>query len=100
MFALSAMGAVSELEKGSVLHMDLDEIRIDVPESEATMTYEDLYIIFSGEYDLRPLEDEIEEPEGEKMDVLAATESDWQRVAMEAYMGIMDIASQLQTVIQ
>lgn len=99
-FALSAMGAVSELEKGSVLHMDLDEIRIDVPESEATMTYEDLYIIFSGEYDLRPLEDEIEEPEGEKMDVLAATESDWQRVAMEAYMGIMDIASQLQTVIQ
>lgn len=99
-FAMSAMGAVSELEKGSVLHMDLDEIRFDVPESRATMVYEDMYMTFSGEYDLRPLEDEIEVPEGEKMDVLAATESDWQRVAMEAYMGIMDIASQLQSVME
>lgn len=98
---VSVEGVVSELEKGSVLHMDLDEIRIDAPTAGQMLvgTDEDFYLVLSGEYDLRPLEDEIEEPSGEKMDVLAATESDWQRVAMEAYMGIMDIASQLQSVI-
>ena len=30
---LSATGVISELEKGSVLHMDLDELRVDVPDS-------------------------------------------------------------------
>lgn len=98
---IAAEGVVSELEKGSVLHMDLDEIRIDAPSAGQMLAGmdENFYLVLSGEYDLRPLEDEIEEPSGEKMDVLAATESDWQRVAMEAYMGIMDIASQLQSVI-
>ena len=40
------------------------------------------------------------EPEGEKLDVLAATEADWQKVMMEAYMGAMDIASQVGSVME
>ena len=96
---LSAAGVVSELEKGSVLHVDLDEIRVDVPSSEVlNIATGDVYVTFSGEYDLRPLSGEVTEPEGEKLDIVAATEEDWQQVMMEAYLGIMDIASQLGSV--
>lgn len=96
---LSAVGVVSELEKGSVLHVDMDEIRVDVPSSEVlNIATGDVYVTFSGEYDLRPLSGEVTEPEGEKLDIVAATENDWQQVMMEAYLGIMDIASQLGSV--
>ena len=96
---LSAAGVVSELEKGSVLHVDMDEIRVDVPSSEVlNIATGDVYVTFSGEYDLRPLSGEVTEPEGEKLDIVAATEEDWQQVMMEAYLGIMDIASQLGSV--
>lgn len=96
---LSATGVVTELEKGSVLHVDMDEIRVDVPSSQAlNIATGDVYVTLSGEYDLRPLSGEVTEPEGEKLDIVAATEGDWQQVMMEAYMGIMDIASQLGSV--
>lgn len=89
---LSAEGIVSELEKGSVIHMDFDEICLDMPGEDA------LFISFDGEYDLRPLSGEVTEPEGEKLDVIEATEEDWQDVAMEMYMGVMDLASQLGSI--
>ncbi len=96
---LSATGVISELEKGSVLHMDLDELRVDVPDSNTlSMGTDDVYVTMSGEYDLRPLSEEVTEPEGEKLDILAATEDDWQEIMMEVYMGVMDIASQLAPV--
>ena len=96
---LSATGVISELEKGSVLHMDLDELRVDVPDSNTwSMGTDDVYVTLSGEYDLRPLSEEVTEPEGEKLDILAATEDDWQEIMMEVYMGVMDIASQLAPV--
>lgn len=85
----SAKGAVSELEKGSVIHVDFDEVKVDVPDED------NFFISFDGEYDLRPLSDEVEELEGEKLDVIQATEKDWQNVGMEMYMGILDLASQL-----
>ena len=59
---------------------------------------EKFFITFDGEYDLRPLSGEVTEPKGEKLDILAATEDDWNRVLMEAYMGVMDIASQVGSV--
>ncbi len=93
---LSATGVISELEKGSAFHMDLDEFRVDVPDSDTwSIGTEDAYMVFSGEYDLRPLSEEVTEPEGEKLDVLAATGEDWQEIMMEVYMGVMDIASQV-----
>ena len=97
---ISAVGIISELEKGTTLHMDLDEIRMDVPGNILNSGFnlggeEDFYAVFSGEYDLRPLSAAIEELPGEKLDVVEATEEDWQRVFMEAYMGAMDIMNQL-----
>ncbi len=89
---LSAEGIVSELEKGSVIHMDFDEIRLDMPGEDA------LFISFDGEYDLRPLSGEVAELEGEKLDVIGATEEDWQDVIMEIYMGVMDLNSQFQSI--
>ena len=80
--------------------MDLDEIRMDVPGNILNSGFnlggeEDFYAVFSGEYDLRPLSAAIEELPGEKLDVVEATEEDWQQVFMEAYMGAMDIMNQL-----
>ena len=57
-----------------------------------------MFISFSGEYDLRPLSDDVTELEGEKLDVIQATQEDWQDVMMEIYMGIMDLASQLNSI--
>ena len=84
--------------------MDLDEIRLDVPADTMDSGFlmgeeEDFFLVFSGEYDLRPLSGAIEELSGEKLDVIEATEEDWQRVMMEAYMGAMDIMNQLGPVL-
>ena len=38
------------------------------------------------------------ELEGEKLDVIGATEEDWQDVIMEIYMGVMDLNSQFQSI--
>ncbi|MCI8660202.1 MAG: zinc ribbon domain-containing protein [Lachnospiraceae bacterium] len=101
MMGLSTTGVVSELEKGTVIHMDFDEIRFEMPGVSLLETDgEEFYITLGGQYDIRPLVGEVTEPEGEKLDVLAATEADWQNVMMEAYMGIMDIASQVSSVME
>ena len=92
MVGFSTEGIVSELEKGSVICVEFDEIRLDVPEEDS------MFISFSGEYDLRPLSDDVTELEGEKLDVIQATQEDWQDVMMEIYMGIMDLASQLNSI--
>lgn len=103
---LSATGVISELEKGTTIHMDFDELRLETAGinllTVQTLDAEekDFYVTFSGEYEIRPLTDPVAEPEGEKLDVLAATEADWQKVMMEAYMGIMDIASQVGSVME
>ena len=41
---------------------------------------------------------EVAELEGEKLDVIGATEEDWQDVIMEIYMGVMDLNSQFQSI--
>ena len=92
MVGFSTEGIVSELEKGSVICVEFDEIRLDVPEEDS------MFISFSGEYDLRPLSDDVTELEGEKLDVIQAIQEDWQDVMMEIYMGIMDLASQLNSI--
>lgn len=98
---LSANGVVSELEKGTAIHMDFDQIRFEMPGvSLLADEDEEFFITLGGQYDIRPLAGEVTEPEGEKLDVLAATEADWQKVMMEAYMGFMDIASQVGSVME
>ncbi len=101
MVGLSTTGVISELEKGTTIHMDFDEIRFEMPGTSLLADdNEEFFITLGGQYDIRPLAGEVTEPEGEKLDVLAATEADWQKVMMEAYMGAMDIASQVGSVME
>jgi len=81
-------GVVDELEKGTTFHCTMDEIRL---ESDAVP----LKVTLSGEYYQRPLTEAVTEPEGEKMDIFAATEADWEGVFMQAYFGVMGLTSQI-----
>ena len=56
--------------------MDLEELRIED-------SLNDQHMAFEGEFCLKPLEEEIEEPEGQVFDVLEADLSDWGAVGEE-----------------
>ena len=56
----------------------------------------ELSMDMSGRYAVLPLEGEVDMPEGETMDVLAATEEDWNNVAMELCANAVGILTQLQ----
>lgn len=85
---LSAVGVIDSLEKGTSFHATLDELSISAQDG--------LYsAVLSGEYEYKPLEGEVTAPEGEEMDVLAATEEDWQGVLMEMIYSAMGLMSQL-----
>jgi len=93
--SLEAAGLVEQLEKGVALEASLDNISLKVqgmPEDEP------LEITSSGKYYLRPLTDEVNVPEGEQMDVLAATEEDWQAVLMKAAFSFISLAGQIEGV--
>ena len=46
-------------------------------------------------YKRQPLSSEVTPLEGETLDVLAATEQDWNNVLMEMVFGVMGLAGQL-----
>lgn len=85
---VSVTGAIDSLEKGTSFHANLDEIEIAAMDSSMTA-------VLSGEYEYKPLEGELTAPEGEELDVLAATEEDWQGVMMEAIYGVMGLMDQM-----
>lgn len=74
--SISLEAVVDELEKGKSIHMDLEELRIED-------SLNDQHMAFEGEFCLKPLEEEIEEPEGQVFDVLEADLSDWGAVGEE-----------------
>lgn len=74
--SISLEATVDELEKGKSIHMDLDELRIED-------SLNDQHMAFEGEFYLKPLEGEIEEPDGQVFDVLEADLSDWMSVGEE-----------------
>ncbi len=90
-------GIVSELEKGSAIHMDMDEVKL-VMDSDF-MGGSDFELALSGEYDLRPLSGDITEPEGTLLDIVAATEEEWEAVSMEMYFSLIGLVSRLQSVL-
>ena len=79
LFLLSMDGIVSELEKGSVFHTDVDELKLTLANelAEGIIWDEEFSLSVSGSYDVRPLSGPVEEPEGEKFDIVAATEDEW-----------------------
>lgn len=85
---ISSTGAIDELEKGKSIHTNIDSLEISAMDNDVNM-------VLSGEYYYRPLSEEVLPLEGESMDVLAASESDWQSVMMEFVYGFMGLAGQL-----
>lgn len=85
---ISMNGVVDQLEKGTSIHADIDEMKITVMDAMGQVT-------LSGDYAYSPLSSEVIMPEGETFDILAADENEWQSVIMEIYMNVMQLASQL-----
>ncbi len=84
---LSLSGVVTQLEKGALVHADIDELKLDVPEAEFNA-------VLSGEYYYGPMTEPVAAPEGEAFDVLAASESEWESVLLEIQMSILALANQ------
>lgn len=85
---LSMSGIVNQLEKGTSIQADIDELKITVMDAMGQVT-------LSGDYSYGPLSSEVSALDGETFDILAAGEEDWQSVIMEIYMNVMQLASQL-----
>ncbi len=85
---LSVTGVIDSLEKGTSIHATMDSLEISAESG--------LYsAVLSGEYEYKPLAGEVTAPEGEEMDVLVATEEDWQNVVMEMIYGAMGLMEQM-----
>ena len=78
-YTFAMEGVVEEFEKGKSLDITADKL---VFESESSYGGTDS-MEFSGNYSVKPLESGIEQPSGEKMDILAATMMEWMGVAGE-----------------
>lgn len=84
----SMSGVIDQLEKGKLIHMDIDSLEFGAMDHYVNMA-------LSGEYYYKPLEGEITPLEGETMDVLAATESDWKDVGTEIMLNAFSVFSQV-----
>lgn len=85
---ISGTGVVDELEKGKSFHLTIDELT-------TSLVDDSMNIVLSGEYSMSPLESEIVPLEGDQMDVLAATEEDWQGIFLEGLFGAMAVMQEL-----
>ena len=85
---LSMTGVVDQLEKGTSIHADIDELKITVMDAMAQLT-------FSGDYGYGPLSGQVTALQGDAFDILAADEADWESVIMEVYMNVTQLMSQL-----
>ena len=77
---IAMTGVVDELEKGKKLHYIVDSL--DVIDNGVTG------VSFAGEFCLRELQTEFAAPEGEQMDVLAASLEDWEALLEEVMMNL------------
>lgn len=80
-------GIVNEFEKGKMIKAVADSIRFEMDGE---------YVEFSGSYAYKPLEGDVTVPEGDQLDILAATESDWTEVMEEFYVSVMELYTKLQ----
>lgn len=85
--SLSAKGAVDQLEKGKSIHVAIDSITASAMGDTGN-------VVLSGEYHFGPLSGEVVPLEGETMDILAATEEEWNAVAMEILFGAIGIGGE------
>lgn len=86
--AVSSSGVVDQLEKGKSFHIAIDELSVGLMNNSET-------IMMSGEASMAPLTGEVTALEGEPMDVLAATQKDWQNLMLEGYFNFISVLGQL-----
>ncbi|RGZ01860.1 hypothetical protein [Clostridium sp. AM58-1XD] len=72
---LTIQGTISNLKKGESISIAMDTIGVNWNGEQLA--------VLSGEYYLKPLEGEVTIPEGEQLDVLAATVEEWDTVGQE-----------------
>ena len=70
--AITVDGVFNQLEKGKAMDIAMDSVK-------ATWNGTDM-VTLSGEYSFKPMDGEVQVPEGEQMDILAATEDEWMQV--------------------
>ena len=87
-FTMNVDSTVDELEKGKSLHGTINS-------AEFTSLNGQYSAVFSGEGYLRPLEGDIEPLEGETFDIFAASEEEWNAVAMEMAFGVFGLAAHI-----
>lgn len=93
MMQLELTGVVSELKKG-------EEIAVEVENLSYTENGVTESLPIELEFSISALDEEITAPSGEKKDVVAMTEDDWNTLVMEVYMNIFTVLSQLSEFIQ
>ncbi len=77
--AFAAEGTIDELVKGERVNVNVESLSLDtLVADEGNMNVE-----FTGAFYLKPLEEEITQPDGEAFDILASTEEDYANVASE-----------------
>lgn len=81
-------GVISSLEKGKSIDATVDSMNLKINQQQL--------VDLSGNFRLAPLTGEITKPEGTQMDMLAATEEDWQTVLMEFYGYVFGLMIQMQ----
>lgn len=86
---MSASGVVDQLEKGTSFHMTIDEITFRGNDPDTDL------LQLSGEIYCGPLEGEIQIPEGEILDVLEASQEEWNQIGQEMYGNVFAIVMQL-----
>lgn len=84
MVSLTITGIVDELEKGKNFHYTFDSL--EVAEENWAMSLK-----LKGEFYLRNLQSEIIAPQGEQMDVLKATEEEWEELGNEILMNLYSL---------
>lgn len=79
MGTISSTGLVQNLVKGESFELVMDSIRLE----SSMLTGSDEYIELSGFYKAGPLTSTIEQPDGNRFDILSATEEDWSAISTE-----------------
>lgn len=85
---ISSNGMFTDLVKGESFDLEMSSIKLELP----VLTGGNEYIELSGKYAAGPLEQAVEAPAGDKFDILAATEEDYDNVATEIVGNVMSLA--------
>lgn len=91
-FGLVSNGVFTELKKGKAMAVDIESLGITVMGMKI--------IDFSGSYYIRPLIDQIKAPEGPMLDIITATEKEWEDAGNEIIKNMEAIVEEVENMIK